>query len=297
VGRTLVTAGILTLLFVVYQLWGTGIYADRQQTRLRTQFETALQQSGSRSGNSPVAATTTTTGPRSTPTTTSTTAPAPPPPPQGDAVAQIRITRIGLDSIVVNGVNVDNLREGPGHYPGTPLPGQVGNAAIAGHRTTYGAPFGGLDDLTIGDTIVVRTLQGTFTYLVYDKLVVNPSDVSVLNDDPDRPAILTLTTCTPKYSAAQRLVVKAALHENQQPLPAPLFTNAPKVGAAGLSGESASKLPTALAGAIAALIGALWLLVFHRYPRWTTWIVGAVPFAVALFVFFVFLERILPSNY
>jgi hypothetical protein len=140
-------------------------------------------------------------------------------------------------------------------------------------------------------------LQGTFTYQVYDKLVVNPSDVSVLKDDPDRPAILTLTTCTPKYSAAQRLVVKAVLQDDQQPLPAPDFTSIPEIGAAGLSGDSGSKLPTAIAGAIAALIGAIWLFVFHRRHRWTTWIAGAVPFAAALFVFFVFLERVLPSNY
>src|SRR5205085_1071336 len=94
-------------------------------------------------------------------------------------VAQLRIPKIGLDSIVVNGVGRSDLRKGPGHYPDTPLPGQRGNAAIAGHRTTYGAPFGNLDQLAPGDSIIVRTLEGVFEFRVAQKpLVVDPSDLS-----------------------------------------------------------------------------------------------------------------------
>jgi sortase A len=81
-------------------------------------------------------------------------------------VAQIRIPRVGLDDIVVNGVGVDDLRKRPGHAPATPLPGQRGNSAIAGHRTPYGAPFGNLDQLSNGDAILPRTTQGSFTYRV-----------------------------------------------------------------------------------------------------------------------------------
>lgn len=293
IGRTFVTVGILILLFVAYQLWGTGIYADREQNRLRDQFTQELEASGD---DTPRTTSTTTATTAPTATTTTTTEPAPPPPPEGEAVANLHITRIGVDSIVVNGVARDDLRKGPGHYPDTPLPGQKGNSAIAGHRTTYGAPFGDLDQLENGDTIVARTVQGTFEYDVYEMLIVAPSDVAVLEPDPSRPATLTLTTCNPKYSAAQRLVVKAEL-QFVEPLPAPAFTGKPRLSEEGLSGEESSKLPTIISGLIAALIGALWWLFFHRHPRWTTWLVGVVPFAVALFFFYMSLERVLPSNY
>src|SRR5262249_5597582 len=128
-----------------------------------------------------------------------------------DCVAHIVIPKIGADYYVVEGVDEADLRKGPGHYPSTPMPGQKGNAAIAGHRTTYGAPFGGIDDLEDGDLIRITTLQGTFEYTVYDKLYVSPSAFEVLEPDPARAATLTLTSCHPKYSAAQRIVVKADL--------------------------------------------------------------------------------------
>jgi sortase A len=290
IGRILVTAGILILLFVAYQLWGTGIYADREQDRLLDEFTAELRTRGEPPGTT--TPTTPTTGP--VPTTTTTTEPAPPPPPEGEAVVRLRIPDIGVDSIVVEGVTRDDLRKGPGHYTLTPLPGQLGNAAIAGHRTTYGAPFGNLDQLQNGDLIIARTLQGTFEYRVYEQRVVDPSDISVLKPDDPRPATLTLTTCNPKYSAAQRLIVKAELAEGE-PLPAP--ERVEPVKKEGLSGESSSKLPTVLSGVVVAAIGGLWWLFFHRHPRWTNWVLGVIPFGVALFFFFTFLERVLPANY
>lgn len=295
IGRSLVTVGILTLLFVAYQLWGTGLYTSHQQDRLRSEFEIALHRDGSNPTTTattsvvtrPDAASTTTTS------TTTLTDSAPPPPPIGEAVANLRIPRIGLNSIVVNGTSREDLRKGPGHYPETPLPGQVGNAAIAGHRTTYGAPFGRLDELANGDLIIVRTVSGTFTYEVYQQLVVDPSDVSVLEPDRSHPGILTLTTCTPKYSAAQRLIIHAKIRE--KPLPAPTVLKPPTKE--GLSGQESSKMPLYLAGLIAGLIGLLWWLYFHRHPKLTTWLAGVLPFAVALFLFYSYLERVLPSNY
>jgi sortase A len=310
VGRVFITAGLLILLFVAYQLWGTGIYTAQQQDELEQEFNRALASEG-RPTPTTSRPTTSSTAPgtptSSTSTTTTTTEPAEPPPPEGDAVARLRIPKIGVDSIVVNGVTRDDLRKGPGHYPETPLPGQEGNSAIAGHRTTYGAPFGDLDQLAEGDLILVRTLQGSFRFRVREQLVVKPSDVSVLDPVPvnaDQPdagelATLTLTTCNPKYSAAQRLIIHADLAPDQVALPAPPAVSAdqPKLTDEGLSGEEGSKLPAVIAGAIAALIGALWWLFFHRHPRWTTWIIGAVPFAIALFFFYSFLERVLPANY
>jgi sortase A len=210
-------------------------------------------------------------------------------------VARIQIPKIGVDSIVINGITREDLRKAPGHYPDTPMPGQVGNAAIAGHRTTYGAPFGNLDQLALGDEIRVRTVEGSFTFRVYEQLVVEPSNLGVLDADAARPATLTLTTCNPRYSASQRLVVKAELE--QAPLPAPKIVARPKLSEEGLSGEESSKLPVLIWGAIAAAVGALWWLAFHRHPRWTNWLAGAVPFAVVLFLFYSYLERILPANY
>lgn len=292
-GRSFVTVGVLILLFVTYQLWGTGLYTSREQDRLRDQFSSTVR--GSSDG--PVVSTTTTaaTAPAVT-TTTSPRIPLAPIAQEGDPIAQIRIPRIAVDTIVVQGIDRSDLRRGPGHYPDTPLPGQVGNAAIAGHRTTYGAPFGNLDQLEEGDRIFTRTAQGSFTYEVYEaNLVVKPTDVQVLEPDRFRPATLTLTTCNPKYSAAQRLVVKAVLQED--PLPAQHVSKNPKLTKAGLSGEESSKLPTLIAGLIAGAIGLLWWLLFHRHPSLMNWLVGAVPFAVALFVFYALLERVLPSNY
>lgn len=273
IGRAFVTVGILILLFVAYQLWGTGIYADREQNRLESDFSAKLKND------------------RLDPTSDA----IPPPAPEGEAVARLRIANIGVDAIVVESVTRDDLRKGPGHYPNTPLPGQAGNSAIAGHRTTYGAPFGELDRVENGDTIVARTLQGTFEYEVYEKIIVDPSDVGVLAPDATRPATLTLTTCNPKFSAAQRLIIKAELRDDE-PLPAPDLPE-PASLEDGLSGEESSKVPTIISGIIAALVGGLWWLLFHRHPRWTMWFLGAVPFAVALFFFYTFLERVLPSNY
>jgi len=299
VGRVLTTLGILILVFVAYQLWGTSFYTDRAQDDLASDFAEAL----GRAPNRP--STTATTSPVPSPTTTTTTTEPPPPPPVGEAVARIRIPKIGLDNIVVNGISREDLRKGPGHYPDTPLPGQLGNAAIAGHRTTYGAPFGDLDQLARGDRIAIRTLEGSFDFDVTDLLVVDPSDVAVLQPthedrgDPSSPllATLTLTTCTPKYSAAQRLIVKAELSKHDNPLPAPKFAKRRHLREEGLSGNEGSKLPTVLLGVVTALVGGAWWLAFHRHPRWTTWLFGAVPFAVVLFVFYVFLERVLPANY
>jgi sortase A len=305
IGRTFITVGILILLFVAFQLWGTGFYTAREQDQLEQQFNAALRSDG-RDAATPTTTTTLlgTAGPTTT-TTTTEPAPSPAPPPEGAAVARIRIPKIGVDSIVVNGVTRDDLRKGPGHYPNTPLPGQEGNSAIAGHRTTYGAPFGDLDQLAPDDLIEVRTLQGSFRYRVTEQLIVAPSDIAVIDptpksrDDPSAgfAATLTLTTCNPKYSAAQRLVVKADIEPDQVALPAPESTVSPTITEEGLSGEEGSKLPTLLSGLVVLLIGALWWLFFHRHPRWTTWIIGAIPFAVALFIFYSYLERVLPANY
>jgi sortase A len=134
-------------------------------------------------------------------------------------IGRIEIPAIGLSKVVLHGVRRETLRHGPGHYPGTPLPGQAGNAAIAGHRTTYGAPFHDLDRLKPGDPITVVTSEGTFDYVIEGHtsasgeqvgyVVVEPDALDVVADRGDNR--LTLTACHPKHSARQRIVVTALL--------------------------------------------------------------------------------------
>jgi sortase A len=127
----------------------------------------------------------------------------------GGVVAHLQIPAIHLDQFVVEGVGENDLRRGPGHYPGSSQLGRPGNAAIAGHRTTYGAPFNRIGDLKPGDVILATTAQGTFLYAVAGKQTVSPGQTTVVDDYGDNR--LTLTTCTPEFSATDRLIVVAAL--------------------------------------------------------------------------------------
>lgn len=129
---------------------------------------------------------------------------------EGDSVTRLRIPSIGVDTVVVEGTTESALRAGAGHYPSTPLPCQAGNVGIAGHRTTYGRPFRHLDQLGVGDEIVLDTPVGSCTYRVSQApFPVPPTEVSVVA--PSDAALLTLTTCHPVGSAAERLVVRAEL--------------------------------------------------------------------------------------
>ena len=128
---------------------------------------------------------------------------------EGVPIGEMRVPAIGLDAVVFEGVTPPTLRDGPGHMPWTPLPGQPGNAVISGHRTTYGAPFFDLDLLEPGDEIEVDTVIGTHVYTVRETIIVMPTDVWVT--DVRQGAWLTLTTCHPKLSARERLIVFAEL--------------------------------------------------------------------------------------
>ena len=129
----------------------------------------------------------------------------------GDSLTRIRIPDLDVDVVVVEGTTASALRAGAGHYPETPLPCEIGNVAIAGHRTTYGRPFHDMDLLEEGDAITLETPIGECTYAVSEKpFPVSPKDMGVVANTPNR-ATLTLTTCHPKGSAKQRLVVHAEL--------------------------------------------------------------------------------------
>jgi sortase A len=240
VGRTLIVLGLLMFGFVAYQLWGTGIQTAQAQHTLDRQF--ADQLAGTTSTSAP--STTSTTVPGSTTstidTTTSTTstvptAPAGPLPTNGSAVARLKIPSIGLTYTVVQGVGVADLKKGPGHFPETPMPGQYGNAAIAGHRTTYGHPFYKLDKVQVGDLIEVDTLVGTYTYRVTGSRVVSPAQYAEVIPTVDpKVATLTLATCTPAYTARQRLILFAQLvPEQSAKVFAPSTLGAPSGGLPG----------------------------------------------------------------
>lgn len=150
----------------------------------------------------------------------------------GEAIGRIRAPKGKIDSVIVEGTDPGDLRKGPGLYESTVYPGVGGTTAIAGHRTTYGAPFRHIDGLDPGDRIVVEMPYGRFTYRVQERKIVAPTAVHVVDDAGyDR---LVLTACHPLYSAAQRVVVFA-----RQISAAP---RGPARGEGPLPGEEARKL-------------------------------------------------------
>ena len=122
---------------------------------------------------------------------------------------KIIIPKIGVEWIVHEGTSIASMKKGPGHYPGSVLPGETGLCVVAGHRTTYGAPFNKVDKLVAGDQIILQTANNdSFIYYVTVQTEVKPNDVSILNQPLSHPS-LALTTCTPKFYATRRLIVFA----------------------------------------------------------------------------------------
>ena len=130
---------------------------------------------------------------------------------EGDSLTRLRIPRLGVDVVVVEGTSASALRAGAGHYPETPLPCDIGNVAVAGHRTTYGKPFNQIDRLSPGDVITMDTPIGRCTYQVAKApFIVAPDNLSVVAPPQDPQARqLTLTSCNPKGSAAERIIIRA----------------------------------------------------------------------------------------
>jgi sortase A len=127
----------------------------------------------------------------------------------GEGIGRVRIPRLDLDTVLVEGTDTGTLKKGPGRYPDTAVPGQGETIGIAGHRTTYLAPFRHIDELEEGDEVIVEMPYATFTYEVEQVDIVDPSDVQIVDDvGYER---LVLTACHPLYSAAQRYAVFAEL--------------------------------------------------------------------------------------
>jgi sortase A len=196
VGEILVTAGVVVLLFVGYQLVWTNVQADRAAQAHTDELIEAWQR-----------------------------APVSPefdlPLKTGQPFALLHIPRLGDNYRVpvVEGVSLDALAEGVGHYPGTALPGETGNFSVAGHRATNGEPFAYLDQLREGDAVVVETATTWYTYVVYVERIVVPTHVAVILPVPGHPGkeptkeLLTLTTCNPRWASYERLIFHAELVE------------------------------------------------------------------------------------
>lgn len=221
-GWTLIWLGGLTLGFVAHQLWITSFFAKANQADLAFELEEHFAVAEIEEvPYVPVVPLGEPPPQLPDPAPPSPGEPGPPPlltikreaaPETGTAFAEIRIPV--LESLadgwtVVEGVSLADLKNGAGHMPWTPLPGQPGNSVISGHRTTYGQPFHDLDQLVAGDRIEVETALGLHVYAVRELQVVRPTDVWVTH--PRAGAWLTLTTCNPKFSARERLVVSAEL--------------------------------------------------------------------------------------
>lgn len=188
IGRAFIAAGVLILLFLAYEMFGTRFVTGRAQKQLAAAFEVSIR-----------------------------SAPSPEPPPKpdvGDGIARIQIPKIDLDWVVVEGVGVEALKKGPGHYSGTAYPGEKGNAVISGHRNIYGAPFWSLDEVHPGDEITMVTRNGTFLYRVTETKIVKATDLTVVVPTPEE-FRLTLTTCNPKWGAKDRLIVVAQMIETE----------------------------------------------------------------------------------
>ena len=188
-GAALIALGLVVIYFGFYEVVGTGAMTAHAQRILRAEFASPP----------PVVA-----------TPEATTPPAPRP---GDAIGRLEIPGIGLDVMVVEGIEPGDLSKGPGHYPGTASFGSTGASAIAGHSSGWGAPFMHLGRLRRGDRIMLRTKDSSFTYTVTSTLVVQPTAVWVLGGDPHSTAArkLVLTTCWPVFTHRQRLIIFADL--------------------------------------------------------------------------------------
>jgi len=278
--------GGFILLFVAWQLWGTAISQHHAQTQLKAEFDAAV-----RTHHVPKA---TASGP--TLVAASVKVPSPP---DGSVVARLQIPAIGLDQYVVAGTSADQLSQGPGHYDGTAMPGQAGNVAIAGHRTTHGAPFNRLGQLVHGDRIILTDLSGQdFTYVVSGTpQAVSPNDVAVLNYFGDDR--ITLTTCTPEFSAAQRLIVVGQLKE---PVATPHTTLASKHVSYHIANSNTASWDWSLLPAIGVELSLLLLLglSYRRFDFWLgrngKWFILVPVWTAGLLLLFTSLISFLPDT-
>jgi len=300
IGAALCALGLLALAFVAYQLWGTALYEEQAQSHLTSELAQQLHR------KLPTTAVGLTASQRlGLPALASHTAPTQADPAVNQPVGLLSIPNIGILDTIVEGVGEAQLEQGPGHYPGTAMPGESGNVAIAGHRTTYAHPFYNLNELAPGENVYILTKQGLFRYTVTGTEIVSPSDTAILDTVPGQ-STLTLTTCNPRYSAATRLVVTADFDgQTVATDPAPSPPKVPKAtelaGEAGaLGGGGAPVAPAVVWGVVTVVLAAAAVVVWRRVRGWhrAVVVVAAVPLvALTLLVCFEHVSLALPGSF
>jgi sortase A len=331
---SLTWVSIIGLLFLLFQLWGTGLSNSQFQQRLARDFK-LIYVNDSNVSTSTVAPRTTVAPPNSAALEAIRKVVAAE---DGAVIARMTAPSIGMDEYVVEGTSVRNLRSGVGRYRGSAFIGDNGNVALAGHRTTYGAPFGRINELVPGDQISFATSVGTATYEVIDPTpslalwgravksignghaIVQPDDNFVLQDVGDNR--LTLTACSPKFSARERIVVVARLLGVRNPMLDPLYgipaptiisgdpesptsTSAPLVARVqegdgqsltmGLNGLPNQFAPSVVFGLLALVVLAAISVASNKYGRTIAFSLGLLPFLCSLWLLFTHLELLLPA--
>jgi sortase A len=303
IGAGVLVVGVLLIAFVAYQLWGTGLYEEQAQSHLKSELAQQLHR------QLPTTAEHLTGAERlHLPPLQHNTALTLPDPQVNEPVGLLSIPKIGILDAIVEGVGEAQLEQGPGHYPGTPLPGEPGNVAIAGHRTTYAHPFYNLNELGPGDSIYILTEQGFFHYKVANTQVVAPTDVAVLATVANK-STLTLTTCNPRYSAATRLVVTADFDPGpgRSVTPAHSTTTVPRGGTQiatipgdSLTGSSNSTWPVVLWSVLTLIVAIGVWFVWRRSPRRFRWLVvvlGVPAVCLCLLTAFEHISLALPGSF
>ena len=262
----MIATGLLMLSFVAYQLWGTGFAESRAQDTLAAQFVT--QQ--------------------------------PTKPQFGGLVGRISIPSINLSKFIVAGVRTKDLERGPGLFPGSPLPGQLGNVAIAGHRTTFGAPFGRINEINDNTVITLESQDGTFTYIVQgEPQIVEATNVSVARTTDPTTATLTLVSCHPKWTSSRRIIVVATLQPTLTPqlaTPLPVSIQTQRVNDGWFHDSSAWPLVLSLASILMAIATVAFILRRRGRRAFIVYPTALVIFVPVLFQFFTALTRLLPAN-
>ena len=276
VGEVLLTLGLVILLFVLFEIFGSSYIAGTHQAALRSSLTPSIHKTAK-----PIVIT---HSPVPAPASTA------PTPSGGTPIAILSIPEIGLNTVVIQGAGTLPLERGPGHYPLTPMPGQAGNVAIAGHRTTWGRPFYNLDRLHAGSRITLASPQGSFTYEVRKLFVVDPNDGRVL-EPTSRPS-LTLTTCNPRFSASSRLVARAVMVGSS-------LTPADKViWPKSVKAEPPpDPTPAWVLGILSLLVFAATLVLARLLRRgWVALLIGIPVSTVVLMFFFAAVTPFLPAN-
>ena len=273
VGQGVSIVGILLLALAVFEGFIGGITEQRDQRELRGAFDKLLTaQAGfaavTKGGTQII--------------------------PVGTPVASIEIPKIGLRRIVAEGTTSDDLRKGPGHLRSTPLPGQHGNAVIAGRRTTYGGAFADLGKLRIGDQINVTTPFGAFHYLVHDV-------ETLASGDPDRLGAtmtdnLTLTTSDPPYRANKRLVVVGRLQGKASKYVDPLRQSKVDKVEGSFFGDAGKAWPALGYELLLFVVLIASRTLYNRWAKWPTYLISTPIVLAVAFAWLQAMVGLLPST-